>query len=187
MKPEREPKEGRARQMEMKRNHAEKCRERRRRQVPEQTWQRARQALKDRGLRIFIIIFFNLGLSEEKGQLRKGEGRGNYSSYSVTTPEGENTGYTRSSVIPGAGAGAGAALRSLWFRFAAVPQPVGLGYRSPPSRPPGLPRSPYHSIFMTRLVNKTSELATHIYLCRSSSAKQRPAGAGWGGDWRGTN
>lgn len=96
MKPEREPKEGRARQMEMKRNHAEKCRERRRRQVPEQTWQRARQALKDRGLRIFIIIFFNLGLSEEKGQLRKGEGRGNYSSYSVTTPEGENTGYTRS-------------------------------------------------------------------------------------------
>ena len=49
---------------------------------------------------------------KKRGQLRKGEGRGNHSSHSVTTPEGENTGYTRSSVILGAGAGAGAALGS---------------------------------------------------------------------------
>lgn len=56
LKPESEPKEGRERQTEMKKDHAEKCGERRKRQVPEQTWWRARQALMDRGLCIFIIF-----------------------------------------------------------------------------------------------------------------------------------
>ena len=61
MKPEREPEEGgeRAHQTEMKRNHAEKCKEKRR-QVPERMWQRARQALMDRGLCNCIYNFFFL-------------------------------------------------------------------------------------------------------------------------------
>ena len=56
LKSESDPKEGRERQTEMKKDYAEKFGERRKRQVPEQTWWRARQALMDRGLCIFIFF-----------------------------------------------------------------------------------------------------------------------------------
>lgn len=112
----------------MKRNDAESCRERRRQQVWEQTWQRARRALTDRGLHIFIkkIFFLNVGLDEEKGKFRGAERRGDYRSPSVNGPGGEKAGYPRAS---------GERLRrpagALAPRGAAAPHAAGW-----PSKPP---------------------------------------------------
>lgn len=53
-----------------------------------------------------------------------------------------------------------------WLRFRATAalHTVGWGLQAPPRGRQGFLTLLIISIFMTRLVNKTSELATHIYL-----------------------
>lgn len=110
-----------------------------------------------------------------------GEGRGTYSSHSVSTLEGKNTGYTGSSVISVSGhldprSYIALAPTSLWLRPAAAPHTLGLGPQSAPHGHQGFLALLIISIFMTRLVNKTCELATYIYLRGSGRLSQAAEG-----------
>ena len=69
---------------------------------------------------------------------------------------------------------------SLWLRPAAAPQTLGLGPRSAPHGHQGFLALLIISIFMTRLVNKTCELATYIYLRGSGRLSQAVEGVGSG-------
>ncbi|CAI9167655.1 unnamed protein product [Rangifer tarandus platyrhynchus] len=137
----------------MKKDHAEKFGERRKRQIPEQTWWKARQALMDRGLCIFIffLIFKNLSLDFKKGKLKKGGGERELFKSQHFNPRRENhwihqilgdPRFQITSLILGP--------TSLWLLHcsgsgpAANPQTLGLGPRNPLSQPPGLPCFSYH-------------------------------------------
>lgn len=98
--------------------------------------------------------------------------RGNYPSPSVNAPEGEKTGYRERAADAGAAPGEGSGSDSAGRR---CPTRCGLALEDPHRGCQGFRALLIISIFMTRLVNKTSELATHIYLSRSRSAKQRLA------------